>query len=165
MSTAIADYFRSQAAWRRRIAEEYPNDPRNLQSAAALDALADYVEPDEAGQYEAGSVLDQLAPFVFGDGPTLGGEQVARVTSRYGYGYTVGPSTHEAFLDELVALCVSDAYEFARDTGEDPTGELFAFELDAARDRVTLPERYFERRSRSTETELEEAVEDYRGND
>lgn len=162
MSTSIADYFRSQAAWRLRIAEQYPDDPRNVQSADALDSLADFVAPDEAGQCKAGSVLDRLAPFVW-EGPTLGGEQVARATSRYGYGYAVGLSSHEEFLEELAALCVSDAYEFARDSGDDPTGELLPFELDAARDHVFLPERYFERRAGSTETELGEAIEEYRG--
>jgi hypothetical protein len=63
----------------------------------------------------------------------------------------------------LAALCVSDAYEFVREqtADDDWTESLWPFEVDAARAGVFLPLRYFERRARSTEAELEEAIQSY----
>jgi hypothetical protein len=40
---AIAEHFREQARWRRERAAEYPDDHRNVTSAAGLEELADYV--------------------------------------------------------------------------------------------------------------------------
>ena len=41
--SSLQDNFRAQARWRREKAEEYPDDERNAQSAAALESLAEYV--------------------------------------------------------------------------------------------------------------------------
>ena len=38
----IAEYFRNTADFRRRRAEQYPGDSRNVQSAEALDRVAGY---------------------------------------------------------------------------------------------------------------------------
>jgi hypothetical protein len=156
----LSEYFRSQAGWRRVKAEEYPEDERNPQSAAALDSLAEYVE-DEA---EAGSVLTRLEPHLF-EGPTLGGEKTNREVARYGFGYEVRRAHHEEFLEELTVTCIQDAYEFVREHADDPTETLFEFEIDAAREGVYLPEYYWRRRSHSVEYELEEAVGSYRENE
>src|SRR3954470_17378082 len=40
---SLADFCLATAAWRRRKAEEYDRDPRNLRTAAALEELAAYV--------------------------------------------------------------------------------------------------------------------------
>ncbi len=40
---SVAEFCRATAAWRRRKAEEYDRDERNLRAAAALEELADYV--------------------------------------------------------------------------------------------------------------------------
>jgi len=37
----LAEYFRDQASWRYRVAEDYPDDPRNQRCAAALEDLAE----------------------------------------------------------------------------------------------------------------------------
>ncbi len=157
---SLSDYFRSQADWRQRKAEEYPDDARNAQSAAALYSLAEYVEPDERGDHEAEGV-DALLPHLF-EGFSLGGEEAHRAVSRYGFGYTAtAPTQHIEFLEGLQVSCMEDAYEFARDAGEgdDPTETLWPCELEAARRGVFLPTLYFERRRNSTEAECEEWVE------
>ena len=159
---SLSGYFRSQADWRRQKADEYPEDERNAQSADALESLAAFIEPNEHGDYEAGAMIDRLNAHLFGPGMPLGGEQTQREVSRYGFGYRVTSAQHIEFLDELATLCLVDAYEFAREHGDDPTGTLFDFELAAAGDDVMLPRRYFERRARSAEHELEEAVASYR---
>jgi len=154
----LSDYFRSQAEWREAKADEYPDDERNAQSASALRSLAEFVQRDEDGWH----YVDALEPHLF-EQFSLGGEQTAREVSRYGFGYRVTNSQHEEFLEELAALCVSDAYETVRDKADDDdwTGSLLPFELDAARAGVALPLRYFQRRGGSTEAELEEAVTSY----
>jgi hypothetical protein len=159
--TPLSDYFRSQAEWRRSKAEEYPEDKRNEQSAAALEDLAEFIEPDEQRQFEAGSILDALEPHLFQF--SLGGEETARAVVRYGFGYPVNAQTHTEFLEELAVHCTVDAYEFARgeQDGADPTGTLLPCEIDAAKADVTLPPYYFERRGGSTEPELEKAVAEY----
>ena len=152
----IAEYFRAQSEWRRLKAAEYPDDGRNAQSAAALESLADYVDGEERDD----RLIAALQPFA--SELTLGGEETARRVSRYGFGYNAtSPAQHEEFLEELRALCLYDAYEFARQSGVDFSGELHPGELDAARRDVSLPLRYFERRAGSTEGELEEAIASY----
>lgn len=153
------DYFRAQADWRRQKAGEYPDDARNARSAEALDSLAEYVESGEADR-----LVEGLTPHLF-VGMSLGGEETHRAVVRYGFDYPVNadanPTQHVEFLEGLQVLCMIDAYQYAAD-GNDPTGELYGFEVDAARDGVHLPHTYFERRSGSMEHELEGVVADYR---
>jgi hypothetical protein len=40
---SIAEFCRTTAAWRRRKAEEYDRDARNLRTAAALEELAEHI--------------------------------------------------------------------------------------------------------------------------
>jgi len=160
MSNAVAEYLRGQARWRENVAERYPDDPRNLQSARALDSLAEYAE-DEDADADAVHLVDALAPFVWES--RVGGEETARAVSRYGYGYPVSTAQHEEMLEEMAVLCLVDAYEDAMEAkGDDPTDVLLPAETEAARDRVYLPRRYFERRSGSQEHELEEVIASYR---
>ena len=155
----LSDYLRSQAEWRRQEKKDYPMDMRNEKSAAALESLAEFVEGHDA----SGTVLDRLRPHLF-DEKTLGGERTRRAVSRYGYGTAATRAHHAAFLEELGALCEFDAYEYAREHGQDRSRTLVAFELEAARSGVALPWQYFERRPRSTQTELQQAVEGYSAN-
>jgi hypothetical protein len=158
---SLSNYFRSQADWRRQKAEEYPEDERNVQSADALESLADYVERDERGDCKAGRIIDALEPHLFEEF-SFGGEETGREASRYGFGYkTTSPLQHEEFLEELATLCMVDAYQFASEHGVDPSETLLGFEIDAARAGVALPHYYFRRRPRSTEWELEQAVREY----
>jgi hypothetical protein len=161
---SLQDYFREQARWRREKAEEYPDDRRNPQSAAALESLAEYVEPDESGNSEAdervaAELEKHLAEF------TLGGEETQRAVARYGFGYSANRWTHEAFLEELLVLCALDAYELVREgaSDEDVTGTLLPFEEEAAQRGVMLPRAYFERcvKGRNTEGELRAWIEDH----
>jgi hypothetical protein len=155
MSTALADFFAAQAEWRRQEGQQHPGDERNLQSARALDALASYVsEP----QVEGFRLLAELELYLFGG--RLGGARTQREVARYGHGYEVGPSQHGELLEELPELCIQDAYEFALEhDGEDPTQQLFDFEVEAARDGVTLSRDYWRLRGSD---EDEDAIEAYR---
>jgi hypothetical protein len=155
MTESPSDYFRAQAEWRESKSEEYPDDERNAQSAAALHALAEFVDANP--ELSTALSAHQVAF-------TIGGEEAQRAISRYGFGYQVGPGQHAEFLEELLALCLQDAYTFAGDAGDgyDYSGQLFAFEIAAARDGVFLPASYWRKRSGSLEHELEQAVESFR---
>jgi len=152
----LSDYLRSQAEWRRQEQKDYPMDMRNEKSAAALESLAEFVDGPDASS----AALDRLRPHLF-DENTLGGEQTKRAVSRYGYGTAATRGHHVAFLEELGARCELDAYDHAREHGEDRSRTLVAFELAAAKAGVALPLRYFERRPHSTQAEQRQAVEGY----
>ena len=156
----LSDYFRAQADWRRGKAEQYPTDAGNLQSAEALDSLAEFVEPTGHGTSEAGSAADALAPFLNNDG--LGGQKTAREIVRYGYGFPVSVSTHERFLLNLLSTCLVDTYDYAREHEEDPTGALYNFELEAALAEVPLPPSYWQVRPGDSEDELRPVVAAFR---
>lgn len=153
----LSDYLRSMAEWRRRQEKQYPNDKRNEKSAAALQSLADYVEGPDASQ----QALERLRPHIR-DAETLGGDRARRAAERYGYLNIIVEDHHRAFLGELGALSELDAYELAMANGEDPTGTLEDFELEAAKEGVALPIRYFETRPDSSEEEMKEAIERHR---
>jgi len=153
----LSDYLRSKAEWRRRQEKQFPNDMRNEKSADALDSLADWTEGPEVSQ----TALERLAPHQH-DADTLGGERTWRAVSRYGYQNIVVTDHHPAFLDELAALCQLDAYNHAAEQGDDPTGTLEDFEMEAAAEGLTLPRRYFELRLDLSEDEMREAVADHR---
>ena len=153
----LSDYLRSMAEWRRRQEREYPNDRRNDKSAAALESLADFVDgPDVSGE-----ALDRLRPHQR-DGDSLGGDRARRAIERYGYQNIIIEDHHRAFLDELGALAELDAYELALGNGEDPTGTLKDFELDAAREGLALPIRYFEVRTDASDEELRASLDRHR---
>lgn len=153
----LSDYLRSMAEWRRRQEKQYPNDKRNQKSADALQSLADYVEGPDVSQES----LERLRPHQH-DAEALGGDRARRAVERYGYLNIIVEDHHRAFLDELGALAELDAYELAMGRGEDPTGTLKDFELDAAKEGLALPIRYFETRQDSSEEEMKEAIERHR---
>ena len=170
MSSNLADYFRVQADWRDGRAEQYPDDERNAQCAAALRSLAEYVELIEPTSGEVGSpsgkrtlsYVHELHAHLQ-DG-ALGGAHTRREVSRYGYGHAVG--SHEQFLEDLVPLCNEDAYEHAVEhDGDDPTGALHRFEFEAARDGIYIQRSYWRRRETSPVCQLEECVREARAVD
>lgn len=161
----LADCFRAQAQWRRRKAEEYQEDRRNEQSAAALLSLADFVEEGADDLEHAVALGRHLAT----DGSSLGGERAQRAISRYGYGHGVTAGSHAAFLEELLALCLWDAYEYVaeNDEDDDPTGSLYDFEIEAALDGVVLDNGYWTRRAQGDMAlgDLEDWVSEVSGQD
>ena len=166
MSTDLANYFRAQAEWRDAKAEEYPEDKRNAKSAVALRALAEYVEPIEhetaespSGEHYLSFVLPVEAHLF--EGMILGGERTRREVSRYGYGHPVTGSP-EQFLGDLLLLCIKDAYEHAAEHGDDPTGALHPFEVDAAKDGIFMEPSYWRHRDRSAIAEREKRVHEAR---
>lgn len=153
----LSDYLRSKAEWRRRQKKEYPMDDRSERSAAAIESLADYVDGPEAPAIALGRLVPHLV-----DDETLGGDRTWRAVARYGWGTIITTDHHAAFLDELAVLCELDAYNHAVEEGEDRTSTLAEFELEAAREGVSLPRRYFEIRLHAPEEELRQAVERHR---
>lgn len=153
----LSDYLRSMAEWRRRQDKQYPNDRRNDKSAAALESLADFVDGPDVSK----EALERLRPHQ-PDAETLGGDRARRAVERYGYLNIIIEDHHRAFLDELGALAELDAYEIALGNGEDPTGTLKDFELDAAKEGLALPIRYFEVRKDASDDELRESLDRHR---
>ena len=161
----LAEYFGLQAGWREAKARQYPGDERNPQSARALLSLADYVQQPldrELGDMRPAATT-LLEEQVIRHGPadiTLGGERTKRVVARYGYeapALTVGQ--HRAFLEELPAHVLEDAYEDATaNRGEDPTGLLGEHEVGAARDGIELGSLYWRRRLTESPAWCEEWV-------
>ncbi len=169
MSSNVVSHLQSQASWRGLKAEEYPDDARSEQSARALYSLVEYIESGEAESRDKSTLpmLEQHAP----DG-VVGGERAERTVSRYGFGYEVGLTHHEEFLRDLLVACFEDAYEFVREHREDwrdddsaeYTNTLEWFEVEAAKDNIEIPGRYWELRAagRQTERQLREYVDSCR---
>jgi hypothetical protein len=99
----------NQAAWRRLKAAEYPEDDRNVKSADALDALAEWINThsDHVVVGELAAALDGL----YAD-PDYGITFVPTVCDRLGrYGFHhEAPESPETFLADLVA---ASAWEHA----------------------------------------------------
>jgi hypothetical protein len=113
----IADYLRNVAVWRRQRAQDDLRDPRNLRSAAALEALAAYVldlpEDDERIQE-----LDRLAV----EGETfVPGQQTAYEIGRFHF--FSEESSFDAFLTWMVELAAADRNEHGRFGGRQVPGD------------------------------------------
>jgi hypothetical protein len=115
--TSFAEFCRSTAAWRRRKADEYDRDPRNLRAAAALEDLANYVLglPCTDARLVA---LHRLAA----SGDDFTPDQ--RVLYELGRFRFHQPDTGmEPFLDTLVLLAEADRGEAGRFGGRLPAGD------------------------------------------
>jgi hypothetical protein len=118
---SFAAFCRATADWRRRKAEEYDRDARNLRTAAALDALADHVLvlPDDDRRLRD---LERLA----GEGGAFTPDQ--RVLYELGRFRFHHPEAQlDPFLDVLVELAEADRGEHGRfggrmAPGDDPWG-------------------------------------------
>jgi hypothetical protein len=118
---AIADYLHQTADWRRRKAEEYDRDARNLRCAAGLEELADYVlalpEPDER--------IGALSRLAMTGEVFTPGQQTSYEIGRFRFHSDA--ATCDAFLGRLVELASVDANEHGRfgglmAPGDDPWG-------------------------------------------
>jgi hypothetical protein len=114
---SLAEFCRTTAAWRRRKAEEYDRDERNLRTAAALEDLADHVltlAADDPRLLE----LQRLA----GTGDDFTPDQ--RVLYEVGRFRFHQPDTGlEPFLDTLVTLAAADRGEAGHFGGRLPEGD------------------------------------------
>ena len=114
---SVAEFCRTTAAWRRRKAEEYDRDARNLRTSAALEELADYVLtlPDDDER------IRQLTALTMLDGEYAPGQRARYEIGRFRFHYReVGC---DAFLSHLVELELADRREMGRFGGRLPEGD------------------------------------------
>lgn len=114
---SMAGFCESTAQWRRRKAEEYDRDVRNLRSADALEAFGKFLlelPPDEARLRE----LQRLA----GTGDEFTPDQ--RVLYELGrFRFHQPDASMDAFLTQLVTLAEADRGEAGRFGGVLPAGD------------------------------------------
>ena len=114
---SLAEFCRATAGWRRRKAEEYDRDERNLRAAAALEGLADHVltlRPDDTRLMQ----LQRLA----GTGDEFTPDQ--RVLYELGrFRFHHPDAGLDPFLDTLVSLAEADRGEAGRFGGRLPEGD------------------------------------------
>jgi hypothetical protein len=114
---SLADFCHATAAWRRRKAEEYDRDQRNLRTASALDEFADYVLKLPASDPRLAD-LQRLA----GLGEDFAPDQ--RVLYELGRLRFHHPEVGlDPFLDTLVELAEADRGEAGRFGGRLPKGD------------------------------------------
>jgi hypothetical protein len=114
---AVAAYLREIADWRRRKAEEYDRDARNLRSAAGLEELADHVLALPADDPR----LRELARLT-AEGEAFRPDQ--RASYEIGRFRFHRPETGlDPFLDTLVELAIADKGEQGRFGGRLPEGD------------------------------------------
>lgn len=114
---SLAEFCVATAGWRRRKAEEYDRDARNLRTAAALEELADYIlrlPGDDRRLIE----LQRLA----GAGDDFAPDQ--RVLYEIGrFRFHHPDAGLDPFLDTLVSLAEADRGESGRFGGRLPEGD------------------------------------------
>ena len=128
---ALTEYLREQAAAHRATAADNPDDPRYLQSAESLEALADYAdEGAEQGMFQMRYLLDNHVVdgrFAWPEG------QCGRSIMHFGFDKPARSEWDlEQFLMDLCDMAKSDA---ARHIGSNEG------EIDRA-DATALAERY-----------------------
>lgn len=122
----LVDFLLEQAKWRSRVAEDYPEDGRNEQSAAALTGLAEFVQriPVDHPAFVAINILDGYGG---GGGIMLGGSEFSSVAGRFGFANKWIPPTEEdmeQFVTELVDTYVSEWLDEYIDGGSDDWEEI-----------------------------------------
>ncbi len=114
---SFAEFCRATAEWRRRKAEEYDRDPRNLRSAKALEELRDYVLRLPATDNRL-IELQRLA----GSGDEFLPDQ--RVLYELGrFRFHQPDVSLDPFLDTLVELAEADRGEHGHFGGRLPEGD------------------------------------------
>lgn len=114
---SFAAFCRATAEWRRRKAEEYDRDARNLRTAAALDELADYaltLPTDDARLRELARLAGERDEFV----PD---QRVLYELGRFRFHHP--EATLDPFLDTLVDLAKADRNEAGHFGGRLPEGD------------------------------------------
>jgi len=111
---AIADYIDSQADWRGKKADEYPEDERNNRAAVGLTELAAYIRSlsdDDECLRELASV--GMVPNGSEFGP---GTETSRAISLFRFDRA--DEDCGEFLNSLVRLATEDALELGKLAGE-----------------------------------------------
>ncbi len=114
---ALADHFRVVADWRRRKAEEYDRDARNLRTAAALEELASHVLALPADDPR----LRDLERLAFQGEVFAPGQMTAYEIGRFRFHHA--EAGLDPFLDRLVELATADRGEQGRFGGRLPEGD------------------------------------------
>ena len=114
---SVAEFCRTTAAWRRRKAEEYDRDQRNVRTAMALEELADHVLTLAADDARL-LALQRLA----GTGEDFTPDQ--RVLYELGrFRFHHPDAGLDSFLDTLVTLAEADRGEAGHFGGRLPEGD------------------------------------------
>jgi hypothetical protein len=117
INEAFARYLRDVAGWRRRRYQDDLRDPRNLQSAAALEALANYIcrlPPSDPR-------LQRLSALALEGETFVPGQQTAYEIGRFHFFST--EATFDGFLDRLVELAEADRTERGQFGGPQVPGD------------------------------------------
>ena len=114
---SFAAFCRGTADWRRRKAEEYDRDARNLRTASALDELADHVLALPADDPR----LRHLARLTAIGDEFLPDQRVLYELGRFRFHHP--EAGLDPFLDTLVALAEADRGEAGRFGGRLPEGD------------------------------------------
>ena len=114
---AVVEFIRATAAWRRRKAEEYDRDARNLRSAAALEELADHVLALPADDPR----LRELARLTTEGEEFRPDQRVLYELGRFRFHHP--EAGLDPFLDTLVELAIADKGEQGRFGGRLPEGD------------------------------------------
>jgi len=114
---SFAEFCRATAEWRRRKAEEYDRDPRNLRSAEALEELRDYV----LGLPSADHRLLELQRLAGSGDEFLPDQRVLYELGRFRFHQP--DVTLDPFLDTLVELAEADRGEHGHFGGRLPEGD------------------------------------------
>jgi hypothetical protein len=114
---SMADYLQQIADWRRRRAEEYDRDERNLVVAAGLEELAAYILelPDDDERME---ILGQVA--ITHDMFTPG-QQTSYEIGRFRFHHA--DTSLDGFLTHITRLAIADSEERGRFAGRLPEGD------------------------------------------
>lgn len=114
---SFVDYLHQVAEWRRRRAEEYDRDERNLVAAAGLEELAAYIQTlpaDDERLLVLGEVAvthDEFRP----------GQQTSYEVGRFRFHYA--EASLDGFLNHLTRIAVGDSEERGRFAGKLPEGD------------------------------------------
>lgn len=117
LQDVMATYVRDIAQWRRRRAEEFDRDPRNLASAAALEGLAEYLRtlPDDDLR------LQELTRWLTPSETFEPGQRVHVAISRFHF--FGQDATNDGFLTHLDELSRADRNEHGHFGGTLPEGD------------------------------------------
>jgi hypothetical protein len=111
---ALAEAIKGEAEWRRKKADEYPDDRRNTQAANGLEELAAYVltlPEDDPRLRDLTALAGGKDVFVFG-------QQASQTLSRFRF---AGPGEEfDDFLEYLVSVAAEDEIDLARLAGAPP---------------------------------------------
>ncbi len=116
-SRSFAEYCRTVADWRRRKADEYDRDPRNLRVAEGLEALAEYVVQLPAGDPR----LRELIRLTVEGDLFRPDQRVHYELGRFRFHHP--EAGLDPFLDTLVELAMLDKGEQGRFGGRLPEGD------------------------------------------